>query len=564
MSLDGFLTFLTLVIAVYALASPVVKLRAKLVFVVQVPLAIFTLLLVLYLQFFEFVGQPCPSALNSICEWLVFTTDSPITTLDAAFLVVITWMVFALVVHKYFPRLLGSLLLFRSAQLVDRLAYEQKYSELLEFVEPFLPLIGKASRRKLFLQKIHDDLEVMRGGMHAISHSMFDQEVDSRESQRSKYTKLLRRLLGSLSVIVPSQYNAQASADDIARVFFQNENLRKYIATTRPYFAVSLIREDMFGDKQFCEDYFSLLIANTGSVLYHELQNNQDRTFRYGYEIPESNRLLYFLFSDAQIANNLEVWRPIGDHIIKVLTQDKSSEFVSHINGRADYFENECWRNDVYVGVVFFDLMVTSAAYQGVPWHMWLYYTTYAVENLVKKYDTSDPSVDTNDEFPTISARLIYTIIDIQCDWVCLVSDLPDDSPHCRSTKLVESLERQWNSWNLDNNNIPMSAAMALGTCVKALFTSERIGDKFLVYMYEVILTAVKRLRREGFEGKLRNFLIRSIIHGGQGGRGGRITHGHAYGWRLITLLSKVDHVLESYVDDYVHELKKAYPDVPF
>lgn len=203
MSLDGFLTFLTLIIAVYALASPVVKLRAKLVFVVQVPLAIFTLLLVLYLQFFEFVGQPCPSALNSICELLVFTTDSPITTLDAAFFVVITWMVVVLVVHKYFPSLLGSILLFRFAQLIDRLAYEQKYSELLEFVEPFLPLIGKATRRKLFLQKIHDDLEAMRGGMHTISHSMFDQEVERRESQRSTFTKVLRRLLGSLSVLHP-------------------------------------------------------------------------------------------------------------------------------------------------------------------------------------------------------------------------------------------------------------------------------------------------------------------------------------------------------------------------
>lgn len=505
------------------------------------------------------LGQPCPSALNSICKWFVFSTDSAITPSDVAFLVLITWMVFALVVHMYFPRLLGSFLLSKSAQLVDRLAYEQKYSELLEFVEPFLPLIGKASHRKLFLQKCHDDLEAMRGGIRAFRHNMFDKEVDRRESQQSTFSRKLRRLLGTLSVIVPRQYHAQSAADDIVRVIFQTENLRTYIATTRPYFAISLIREDMFGNQQFSEEYFSLLIANTGSVLYQELQNNQNRAFRYSYEIPESNRLLHFLFADAQIANNLEVWRPIGDHILKLLKRDKSPEFVAHINGRAEYFDKECWDNGVYVGVVFFDLMVTSAAYQGVPWHMWLYYNTYAVEHLVEAYNTSDPLVDRNDEFPTISARLIYTILDLLCDWVCLVTDLPEDSPHRQSSILVESLEREWNSWYLDNENIPMSAAMALGTCAVAVFMSERIGDKFSGYMYEVILSTVKKLQRAGYEGCLRKFLIRSIIHGGHGRHYG---HDPAYGRRLIKLLSKVDHIIVSDVDDYVHELKKAYPDV--
>ena len=558
MTLDGFLTFLTLLIAVYALASPVANLRAKLVFVVQVPLAIFTLLLVLYLEFFEMLGQPCPSALNSICKWFVFSTDSAITPSDAAFLVLITWMIFALVVHLYFPRLLGSFLLSKSARLIDRLAYEQKYSELLEFVEPFLPLIGKASHRKLFFQKCHDHLEAMRGGdIRAFRHNMFEKEVDRRASQQSMFSRKLRRLLGTFSVIVPRQYHAQSAADDIVRVIFQTENLRTYIATTRPYFAISLIREDMFGNQQFSEEYFSLLIANTGSVLYQELQNNQNRAFRYSYEIPESNRLLHFLFADAQIANNLEVWRPIGDHILKLLKRDKSPEFVAHINGRAEYFDKECWDNGVYVGVVFFDLMVTSAAYQGVRWHMWLYYSMYAVEHLVEVYSTSDPLVDRNDEFPTISARLIYTILDLLCDWVCLVTDLPEDSPHRRSSILVESLEREWNSWYLDNNNIPMSAAMALGTCAVAVFMSERIGDKFSGYMYGVILTTVKKLRREGYEGCLRKFLIRSIIHGGHGQHYG---HNPAYGQKLMTLLPEVDHVIVSDVDDYVTELKKAYP----
>lgn len=201
--------------------------------------------------------------------------------------------------------------------------------------------------------------------------------------------------------------------------------------------------------------------------------------------------------------------------------------------------------------------MVTAAAYQGVTCHMWLYHMTDVIDRLEESYDTSDPSVDNSDEFPTRSARLVYEVIHVLSDWVGLVTRIPDDSPHRLSSILVESLDQEWNSWYIDNENIPMSAAMALGTCVEALFMSERIGSKFLGYMYEVILNSIKSLRQEGFEGHLRRFLVRSIIHGGHGRHYG---HNPAYGRKLMALLPKVDHVIVSDVNDYVTELKEAYP----
>jgi hypothetical protein len=88
---------------------------------------------------------------------------------------------------------------------------------------------------------------------------------------------------------------------------------------------------------------------------------------------------------------------------------------------------------------------------------------------------------------------------------------------------------------------------------------SERIGNKFMGYIYEVILTEVGKLQREGHEGRLREFLIRSIIHGGHGGNDAAE---HSYVHRLITLLSEVDHVTRSDVDDYIQELRNTYPDV--
>lgn len=82
---------------------------------------------------------------------------------------------------------------------------------------------------------------------------------------------------------------------------------------------------------------------------------------------------------------------------------------------------------------------------------------------------------------------------------------------------------------------------------------SERLGDKFAGYMHEVVLEAIKNLRRDGEEGPLRSFLIQSIVHGGE--------HqlGKNYGLRLCTLLTMADHVLRGDVDDYETALKAAY-----
>ena len=548
---------MALVIAVYSLAPPVARMRVSLVSVVQIPIALLTLILVLYFLFFRVFGQPCPSFFYALCDWIVITSGSTITPSDIAFFVLFVWMAIACTVHMFIPRRIASFSVVKMVELVDRLEYEKKYSELLEFVEPYLPLIGKAANRRLPLQKFHDKLELMQGGMKAIIHGIWNKEEGKRESQRSRFTKKTRRWIGMLAVVFPKNEKAKTAADNIISVLFQSEPLRVYIAKNRPYFAIPLIQQEMFGGRQFFEAYLELLIADTGSVLYQEIQLSQNSSNQHGYEYPGSNRLLNFLLADAKKAQQLEIWRPVGEHILQLLNPIKSPDFDNHLKSSGDDFDKECWEDGVFVGIRFFDLMVTAAAYQGVTWHMWLYYMTNVIESLEESYDTSDPSVNPSDEFPTRSARLVYEVIHALSDWVGLVSQIPEDSPHRRSLILVESLEREWDSWYLDNENIPMSAAMALGTCTMTLLMSERIGINFSGYMYEVILTAINSLRRDDFEGHIRKFLILSIIHGGHGRQYG---HDPDYGRKLMTLLSKVDHVIVSDVDDYVHELKKAYP----
>lgn len=546
MTLDGFLTFLTLTVAIYALLPPVAKIRANLGAWIQVPVALSALALVLYLEFFKSLGQPCPAAVGHVCNWLAFPVDQAITPPEVAFLVVLIWLVVAWSIHRLSRPGAGSLPSI--SRVLDDLVYEQRFAEALKMVEPSLPLIGRAANRKLALQSLHDRLAVLRGDDPGLSLRLsgFDWDELERETNRSQATKLARKVVGCLSWFVPAQRRAETAAEEIARVLFRTAELRTYITQMRPYFAISLLQVDVYGKRYFSGAYFTALISDTGSVLYEEMEQNQNKSLRSGYDYPENNRLLHFLFADPNIADNLAVWKPVGDHLLKLLRADGPPDFISHLNKGAQNFDDEFWENPVSAGIFFFDLMVTAAAHKGVKWHMWLYYFPTIVERLVEIYDTSDPSVDMTREFPTRSARLIYQILDTLGEWVGLVSDLAEGAHH----RQIQP------GYHGDNGNIPVSAAMSLGSCMATIAMSDRVGDTFAGNMHELILRDIKELGREGDEGRLRSFLIHSVVHGGQ-----KQTD-VLYGQRLATFWRMADHVIWGELEDYEAALKQEYPGV--
>ena len=83
---------------------------------------------------------------------------------------------------------------------------------------------------------------------------------------------------------------------------------------------------------------------------------------------------------------------------------------------------------------------------------------------------------------------------------------------------------------------------------------SERLGDKFAGYIYEVVMRTVNDLRRDSDVGHFRSFLIQSIVNGGQN------QFNNNYGRRLAMLKDKVDHVIWDHIDDYQAVLEQTYP----
>lgn len=238
MTLDGFLTFLTLLAAIYALMTPIARLRISLGgLALQVPLAIFLFAVVLYFQF----DQPCPARLGETCNWLVIKPDGSITPSQASFIVVLAWMIFAWIIYKYNVSRTKAGSLPTLSRLVDNLIYEQRFAEALMLVEHYLPLIAHAARRRLRMQKLHDHLSRLKSDNLMLHYLVYDKEAFEREQVRSPLSKTLWRWAGNLELFVPDQNKAEDAAKDIVRIMFQSEDIRKFITTMRPYFAISLL-----------------------------------------------------------------------------------------------------------------------------------------------------------------------------------------------------------------------------------------------------------------------------------------------------------------------------------
>ena len=230
MTLDGFLTFLTLLAAIYALMTPIARLRINLGgLAIQVPLAIFSFAIVLYLQF----DQPCPARLRETCNWLVIKPGGPITPSQASFLIVLAWMISAWIIYKSNVSQAKAGTLPTLSRLVDNLIYEQRFAEALMLVEHYLPLIGQAARRRLRMQKVHDHLSRLKNDNLMLHYLVYDKKAFEREQVRSPLSKTLWRWVGYLELFVPNQNKAENAAKDIVRILFQSEDIRRFITTMR-------------------------------------------------------------------------------------------------------------------------------------------------------------------------------------------------------------------------------------------------------------------------------------------------------------------------------------------
>lgn len=547
MSLDGLITFLSLTIAAYAVLSSANKLRLKLHFRTISLISSVSLASVIYLMFFKYVAQPCPAAISEYCSALVLSESNTLLPNELAFLVILAWLFSAwLILSK---KKISSSSIPTLSQLVAQLNREQRFDELIELIEPQLPFLDRVASRQTPIMVLHDLLRSLYPD--SMAHEEFQRLlekklfVDELVEKGVPHARKIAYALSRTSLVVPSGKNSETHAKYIFRILFNEKALIKYNAIYRLEFGISLLICNTYGVQNFCKKFLVGLVSDTSSAFYSEVHNNPSIYQNNARNFPEHNKLLRFFLYDAEVARHFNIWKPIGDHALSILRRDAYPEYVDFLNGPAGWYPDQEGETDpIYTLLLFFDLMIKAALYQGIKWHMWLYYFPSFLQKILEIYDSSGSDVDQSAEFPTRASFLIYQIFDFLSDWVVEASYLPEDSVHLKFKS--ESAVHQ-------NDNIPKSAALALGASMKNLMLSQNVPQAFKQHMHDVVLGRLERLDQQGVQGQLRRIMTAAIVTGGFRGADDE------YGEVLMEHISHTDLTDRHFVSDYENALRSQY-----
>lgn len=538
MTLDGFLTLFGLLAAVIAVMSPVARLRLRVGLLAQLVIGLPAMLLVLYLEFFDAVRQPCRLALGSACEILTVDPAGPVKPPGLAFLVVLVWIVAAVLVHRFARPSGADLPALR--RLVDELAQERRYGELTTFTAPYLPLLGQAADRRLPLQRVRDRVASWRGVMAPGWAAILDPAGEPPVPMAAALAAVKRRMAG-LARFIPAQIGAEEAAGDVLRVLFGDPELRRFLVEMRPSFGLSLLRVPVRARFDFSDAFLGDLIARPGSALYLELERNVNLSGLRRYALPDTNPLLHDLFADIHLADTLHVWKPVGDHLLRILRPGAGDAYRASLARSVDDYDKDRWRDPVFAGVLFFDIMVKEAAFQDHGYHMWLTYIEMVVEELANAHDPAAAGLDADAEFPTFGCRLIYDALNAIGEWVVLIQDLPLGS---RQRQVTPGMNR-------DDGRIPKMAAFSLARSLRAILRSEGLPAKFRHYMTEVVVGDLKSLPMTGDGGRMRAGLVKILVAGGD-------DPDPKHAARLRASFAGLDPVLRGYVEDLAEALTGA------
>lgn len=374
MTIDGFLTFIGLILALMALATDATRRRLLLHRRSLVFAAAIALPAILYLQFFDVLNRPCD--VRQVCGALILGGEGRLAPDEAGYMVVIAWLLF--VGWRLWRRRLSARHLPQLWGLLTALAEEKRFSELCRIVGPELGMIEGVASGK----------------------------VDGTRG--------------------PQQEAAQA----IQRLMHRREDLIRFIALERPKLAVAMMARRHALVFDFADEVLTILISTPGSPLYAEVAANQN-TVGPGYHYPDHNTYLHFLFEDATQARDLGAWQPVMEAVIDRLREARTSGYADFLNGPTGRFSDVGrWKDQAFVGIRFLDLMVSAALVQGLEDHMWLFYTPHVLAPLIDLYDETQPGVNPLDETPTRSAWLIQQLFGMQIRWIESVERLPEKSPH--------------------------------------------------------------------------------------------------------------------------------------
>jgi len=228
----------------------------------------------------------------------------------------------------------------------------------------------------------------------------------------------------------------------ITETYLNDERLVRNHSQLDPSLAIQIFsdRDCSFDRATFARRYLRGLYDDSTSILYHEIEHNRQQETRI-YHIPESNIILYTLFDNPTIAKELRVWDPIREGV-KVHLRDTARKTDNPYIDRNDLFSRArpvvLYRDPVFVGVRFFDIMAVSALSYDLEHHMFVHFLAEFSEQICNDFEMG-PNSDPSGEFPNDYAYLLNEIVDHLQNTILLAKNRSGEvrrdmsSPDCQS-----------------------------------------------------------------------------------------------------------------------------------
>jgi hypothetical protein len=369
-------------------------------------------------------------------------------------------------------------------RLVDNLLQEKKYNDLIEFLEQNINRLNKISERLSCYLRLRDKAKP--------TDYTFDNLLNWKTDK--KYYQKIKNIFLIPMRVLPCYSKSSLEASAVIKKVTLNERFIDYIVKSHSYIFLHFFNLKA----NDCVDLIlRKLLADNRSVLFIELENSQNLNHYCNYSIPESNKMIYYLFHDPKNSQQLSVWRPVGEYVIEKLEYlERHPELDDYNTNIQNFHETSRWDSDIFIAIHFFNLMVSRALYGNIQWHMWLYYYRYFIIGILKNHKTTDIYYNPNEEFPTKYEYLIYEIFSNMADWLKSLDEIDLSQANVRYARNIQEIRLGDRPISADNGNIPISTMVTIGQCLKLLHDSDSISDHFKRYIFSIIFDLYFFLRK--------------------------------------------------------------------
>lgn len=227
------------------------------------------------------------------------------------------------------------------------------------------------------------------------------------------------------------------------------------------------------------------LISNVGSKLYVELND----------EYRGSRDLLNFLFENTSRCADFLTWKPIGDYVIEYIADQKKKE-IDENNYQEDRYDIVKQNSPIYAGIRFFEVMVNEALEQSTADHMFLNYTGFFAEKILKNISYED---DARGEFANMYEYYLYEIFSNHNHWIDYISDYDK-----YKVKFYDDGH---------GPNIVQFAMFSFSYVMKDVFESTKLRDEFKSYLRGIFIEAYFNLANSQKQDmdKYANYFLKCI-----------------------------------------------------